>query len=77
MRDFCMRLGRALHKPSWFPVPEFVLKLAGGELGSLMTTGQRVVPRKALHEGYVFQHATLESALQALFSETTVVGRVA
>jgi uncharacterized protein (TIGR01777 family) len=77
MRDFCMRLGRALHKPSWFPVPEFVLKLALGELGSLMTTGQRVVPRKALDEGYVFQHATLDSALQALFSETTVVGRVA
>lgn len=77
MRDFCMKLGRALRRPSWFPVPEFALKLALGELGSLMTTGQRVVPTKAIDEGYVFQHATLDSALQALFSEAPVVGRVA
>jgi len=77
MRDFCLRLGRALHRPSWFPVPEFVLKLALGELGSLMITGQRVVPKKAIDEGYVFQHATLDSALQALFPETIVVGRAA
>jgi uncharacterized protein len=77
MRDFCLKLGRALHRPSWFPVPEFLLKLALGELGSLMTTGQRVVPKKAIDERYVFQHARLDSALQAIFPETTVVGRAA
>jgi uncharacterized protein (TIGR01777 family) len=77
MRDFCLRLGRALHRPSWFPVPEFLLKLALGELGSLMTTGQRVTPRKSLEAGYTFHYATLDSALQAIFPETTVVGRVA
>jgi uncharacterized protein (TIGR01777 family) len=77
MNEFCLKLGRALHRPSWFPVPEFLLKLALGELGSLMATGQRVVPRKALAEGYVVQHPTLDVALQALFSETPVVGRIA
>ena len=77
LNEFCLKLGRALHRPSWIPAPESLLKLALGELGSLMTTGQRVVPKKAIEKGYVFQYATLDSALQALFSETTVVGRVA
>lgn len=77
MRDFCLRLGRALHRPSWFPVPGFLLKLALGELGSLMTTGQRVTPRKALEAGYAFHHATLDSALQAIFPETAVIRRAA
>lgn len=77
MRDFCMELGRALRRPSWVPVPEFVLKLALGELGSLMTTGQRVSPRKALEGGYAFHHATLDSALQAIFPETTMSSRSA
>jgi uncharacterized protein (TIGR01777 family) len=77
MRDFCLKLGHALHRPSWFPVPEFLLKLALGELGSLMTTGQRVTPRKALEAGYVFHHATLDSALQAIFPESAVIRRAA
>jgi NAD dependent epimerase/dehydratase family enzyme len=53
------------------------LKLALGELGSLMTTGQRVVPKKAIEKGYVFQHATLDSALQAIFPETAVIRQAA
>ncbi len=77
MNEFCLKLGRALHRPSWIPAPESLLKLALGELGSLMTTGQRVMPKKAIEKGYVFQYATLDSALQAIFSETTVAGRVA
>ncbi|MDH5347137.1 MAG: DUF1731 domain-containing protein [Nitrospira sp.] len=58
-------------------MPEFLLKLALGELGSLMTTGQRVTPRKAFEAGYQFHHVTLDSALQAIFPETTVIRRAA
>jgi uncharacterized protein len=75
MTAFCRKLARALHRPSWFPVPEFMLKLALGELGSLMTTGQRVTPRKAIEGGYVFHHPTLDSALQAIFPETAALNR--
>ena len=70
MREFCLKLGRALHRPSWLPVPKLVLKLGLGELGSLMTTGQRVTPRKAIEGRYAFHHATLDAALQAIFMET-------
>lgn len=70
MRDFCEVLGRVLHRPSWLPVPGFALHAALGELGTLMTTGQRVIPTKALSGGYVFHYPTLEPAFRAIFSKS-------
>ncbi len=69
MNRFCDALGQALHRPSWLPVPGFALHLALGELGTLMTTGQRVVPAKALSHGYIFQYPKLEPALRAILTK--------
>jgi hypothetical protein len=69
MDGFCEGLGRVLHRPSWLPVPGFALSLALGELGTLMTTGQRVNPAKALSGGYVFHYPTLEPALRAIVTK--------
>ena len=66
MQAFCATLGRVLHRPSWMPVPETVLSLGLGELGTIMTSGQRVAPQKALASGYVFKYPTLEPALRAI-----------
>lgn len=67
MAEFCKTLGKVLHRPSWLPVPEFVMKAVLGELGSLMTTGQRVMPVKAQQGGYQFKYTVLEDALQAIY----------
>jgi len=69
MNQFCEAIGRVLHRPSWLPVPGFALHLALGELGTLMTTGQRVNPAKALSRGYVFHYPKLEPALQAILTK--------
>jgi len=69
MNRFCEVLGRVLHRPSWLPVPGFALYVALGELGTLMTTGQRVNPAKALAGGYVFHYPTLEPALRAIMTK--------
>ena len=66
MHTFCEVLGRVLHRPSWLPVPEFALKILLGELGTLMTSGQRVIPAKAMAGGYTFHYPTLEPALQTI-----------
>ena len=66
MKQFCGSIGRILHRPSWLPVPGFALRVALGELGTLMTTGQHVTPAKALSRGYVFHYPTLEPALRAI-----------
>ena len=69
MNQFCDVLGRALHRPSWLPVPSVTLKILLGELGTLMTTGQRVIPAKAIAEGYTFQYPTLDPALRAILKK--------
>ncbi|MBS0181225.1 MAG: TIGR01777 family oxidoreductase [Nitrospira sp.] len=74
MKTFCEILGRVVHRPSWLPVPEFALNVLLGELGTLMTTGQRVIPAKALAGGYAFHYPTLEPALHAILIGTTRQG---
>lgn len=69
MKTFCKVLGQVLRRPSWLPVPGFALEAALGELGTLMTTGQRVSPVKALAGGYQFQYPMLEPALRAILSK--------
>ncbi|HMS83000.1 MAG TPA: TIGR01777 family oxidoreductase [Nitrospira sp.] len=73
MKTFCEVLGRVLHRPSWLPVPTFALNLLLGELGTLMTTGQRVMPTKAMTGGYMFHYPTLESALRAVLRRPIAV----
>ncbi len=69
MNRFCEVLGQVLNRPSWLPLPGFALHVALGELGTLMTTGQRVNPAKALSGGYVFHYPTLEPALRAIVTK--------
>ena len=77
MHMFCEVLGRVLHRPSWLPVPGFALNMLLGELGTLMTTGQRVIPMKAMAGGYKFHYPTLEPALRAILTGTTAALRAA
>lgn len=66
MREFCKALGRALGRPSWAPVPGFVLRLVLGEMANMLLTGQRVVPKKLVDSGYVFRFSSLGEALQEI-----------
>ncbi|MCS6302617.1 MAG: TIGR01777 family protein [Nitrospira sp.] len=66
MNAFCEVLGRVLHRPSWVPVPGIALDILLGELGTIMTTGQRVIPAKAMAEGYTFQYSKLAPTLQTI-----------
>lgn len=74
MKTFCEVLGRVIHRPSWLPVPEVALTILLGELGTMMTTGQRVIPAKAMAGGYQFRYPTLETALQTILIGTTRQG---
>lgn len=63
MKEFCSSLGKVLHRPSWFPVPPLVLRLALGEMAEMLLTGQRVRPRKLVESGYTFRYTSLYEAL--------------
>lgn len=61
-------IGAVLRRPSWLPVPAALLRLALGDAASILTTGQRVVPRRALELGYEFRHPELGPALRSLLA---------
>jgi uncharacterized protein len=63
-KDLAKALGKALHKPSFMPAPGFIIKLVLGEFGSVILKGQRVIPRRLLDSGFVFQYADIDSTLQ-------------
>ena len=68
-RQFSKALGRALHRPAVVTVPAFAVKLALGELGGLLLTGQRVMPEKALEAGYKFKYTNIDEALKDIFKK--------
>jgi hypothetical protein len=68
MKDFAKALGRALHRPSWAPVPAAPLRILLGEFASALLEGQRAVPRKLLDSGFRFRFPDVDSALRDLFS---------
>jgi uncharacterized protein len=66
-KEFAKALGKSLHKPSLVWTPGFALRLLLGEAAYVITTGQRVLPKKALSLGYSFKYPTLDAALAEIF----------
>jgi uncharacterized protein (TIGR01777 family) len=67
-RELSHALGRALHRPALLPVPGAALRLLYGEMAQIVTTGQRVLPAKALVLGYEFRHPELRQALESVLA---------
>ena len=68
MRQFCSALGKAMHRPSWAPVPTFVLKIILGEMAEALVLGsQKAVSQKLLDSGYRFKYSSIDDALAQIF----------
>jgi hypothetical protein len=69
--EFTKTLGRVLGRPTIFPVPAPLARLAFGEMAdALLLASARVHPAKLLTSGYKFRHGELESALRHLLGKT-------
>jgi uncharacterized protein (TIGR01777 family) len=66
--ELASALGRVLRRPAMLPVPALALRALYGEMASLITTGARVMPAKALVLGYRFRHPKLEEALRSVLA---------
>ena len=66
--DFTRALARALHRPAFFPIPEFALKMLFGEMATLLFASQRVVPKATLAQGFTFEYPDIYAALEQIFS---------
>lgn len=65
-RQFAVAAGKALHRPVWFPLPGFVLRLVLGELSTLILDGQNVSSKKLQDLGYHFIYPTIDGALSSI-----------
>ena len=64
---FTQELARRLHRPAFCRVPAALLRRVGGDFANeLLLGGQRVLPNRALSNGFVFRHETLRSAFDAI-----------
>lgn len=67
-REFSKTLGRVLHRPAIVPVPGLALRALYGDMASVVTGGQRVLPKRLSDWGYEFGYRELEPALRDLVS---------
>jgi uncharacterized protein (TIGR01777 family) len=63
-KTFTKALGRAIRRPTVFPVPTFAISLLYGEMGSTVTEGSNPDPSKLEALGFQFTHPRLDGALR-------------
>ena len=63
---FTEALGRALHRPTLFPIPKFALRAVFTEMAdATLIASQRAMPQALVASGFRFAHADIDAALRA------------
>ena len=63
MNELCETLGEVMNRPSWLPVPDFVLEILLGDGAIVVLEGQQVLPKQTQATGYSYQYPELKPAL--------------
>ena len=63
MGTLCQTLGEVMNRPSWLPVPDFVLELLLGDGAIVVLEGQQVLPKQTQQTGFAYQYPELKPAL--------------
>ncbi len=75
-REFTRVLGRVLRRPTAFPVPALLLRLALGQMAQeLLLGGARIRPARLQRAGFSFRRGDLEAALGSLLGRASGEGR--
>jgi uncharacterized protein (TIGR01777 family) len=64
-KSFTKALGRAIKRPTVFPIPSFAIKMLYGEMGSTVTEGSNPDPAKLEQLGYRYDKPRLDDALRS------------
>jgi uncharacterized protein (TIGR01777 family) len=66
MAAVCEALGKALNRPSWLPVPDFVIEALLGDGAVVVLEGQQVLPRRTQSTGFTYAYPEILSAMKAI-----------
>ena len=64
-KTFTKALGRAIRRPTIFPIPSLAMKVLYGEMGSTVTQGANPDPAKLEELGYRFEKPQLDESLRS------------
>ncbi len=67
--EFSKTLAKTINRPCLFTMPEFVLRLAMGEMADLLVYGQNAIPARLIDAGFEFQYSELKPALENLLRD--------
>jgi uncharacterized protein (TIGR01777 family) len=63
--QFTAVMGEVLYRPTFIPVPEFLVQVAFGEMGeALLLDSIRVVPKRLADAGFEFKFPDLKKAIE-------------
>lgn len=62
-KAFTRALAKTLHRPAFFTVPEFALKMIYGEASSLLLKNPQVKPERLINEGFAFLFPDIKTCL--------------
>ena len=65
-KELAQVVGQGMGRPAFMPAPSPALKIALGEMSTIVLDGQRAVPRKLLDLGFSFTYPDIESAVKEL-----------
>lgn len=67
LEAFSRELAQTLHRPYWFPLPDFLMRNVLGEMGVMILDGRFSQPKRLLESGYQFQFPGPREALADLY----------
>ena len=67
-RDFSSTLAKAIHRPSWLPVPPIAIRILLGKVADVATKGQKALPVKLSESGFQVQFPNLDDAIRNLLN---------
>ena len=65
--EFNRTLAIVLHRPYWFPMPAFLLRILLGERSVLIVEGRFAQPKRLIESGYRFKFGAARESLADLF----------
>jgi uncharacterized protein (TIGR01777 family) len=66
--EFIRLLCKTLHRPYWFHLPKFLLRMMLGEMSILLTERRYSQPKRLIESGFKFQFGKLDNAMDNLLA---------
>ena len=73
-REFTKALGKALKRPTLFPVPPLALRTLMGEMACLVLDGQTILPKALEQKSFSFDHPHIDEAIVHLLGKKVASG---